>query len=134
MRTIVTWLWQGKSGWGRKYKPEHADLLQHQLSQHMSTPFELVCITDFPADQFGERIRVMPIPREVHRIDHLTNPSGERFPTCYRRLWLFSGSAYSKVAKRFMCVDVDVAVVDDWEPLFQYKGDFVGWNPIHKWG
>jgi hypothetical protein len=70
--------------------------------------------------------------------DKLVNPHQHRydvrrswgakkyFPSCYRRLWLFSEEAKA-FGERVLALDVDVVVTGRLEPLIERNETFVGW-------
>jgi len=100
--------------------------------RHLAIPFRFYCITDEPGD-YGIGVEVIPTPPDALKLADLRTPEGARFPSCYRRLWMFSDAA-RVLGERVLLVDIDVLVVRDVEPLFAPTDDFVGWRPTATWG
>src|SRR5690606_8165035 len=90
-----------------------------------------VCITDDARSING--VDVMPTPPAAREQAKLRTPEGARFPSCYRRLWVFSDEARA-IADRVLLVDIDVLLLRDVSPLVAPTEDFVGWRPMARWG
>lgn len=129
MNTVVTWLW---SDGNRAYRPEHVNVLFRMFRRHSRQPLRFVCITD-DTGQFDDGIEVMPTPESARWLCALRTPEAPNFPSCYRRLWMFSDEA-KRLGDRVLLVDVDLLVVNDVAPLFARDEDFVGWRPAAQWG
>lgn len=127
MRSVVCWLWEG-----RGYKPEHVNVAHRMFRRHLSGDFRFICITDVPGE-YDEGIEVMPIPEQAQKLAALQTPEGGHFPSCYRRLWMFSPEAKC-LGDRVLLVDIDLVVVGDVNHLFDFDDDFVGWQPTGAWG
>lgn len=123
--TFVCWKW------GAEFAAKHVNVLRAMLARHYHGPHELVCITD-DVEGLDPRIRTHPCP--VH-FEGLQNPDGERFPSCYRRLWNFSAEAAEVLGPRFLAIDVDVIVTGDITDLMDRQtASFVGWTDVRfKW-
>lgn len=115
----------------------------------MPIPHRFVCITD-DADGLDSRIEALPMPAqtfdELVNISALQSPHHHKydavrgwrrrrvpafqttryFPSCYRRLWLFSKEAKS-LGTRILALDVDVIVTGSLVPLVEREESFVGW-------
>lgn len=126
--TIVTWVWDG----GRDYAPEHARVLAASLARHMSVPYRLVVIADDPRGNWGA-CEVIETPPAARALGKLESPEGKRFPSSYRRLWMFSREA-AELGPRLLLTDLDIVVTGDWAPLLEHPADFVGWRPGQVWG
>lgn len=127
---FVTWKWKSPTG-NRGFESQHVNVLLSMLTRHYHEPFELVCITD-DTQGLDSRIETLPLP--VTGFEHLPNPSGEKypqmrkdFPSCYRRLWVFSDEA-KVLGKRIICIDIDVIVTGDITHLARKDASFVGWS------
>lgn len=129
MRSIVCWLW---SDGGRGYRPEHVNVVHRMFRRHLAGDFRFICITD-ETEGFEDGVEVMPTPPEAAALAHLRTPEGGVFPSCYRRLWMFSEAARC-LGDRVLLVDIDLLVVGNAEPLFAPTADFVGWKPTASWG
>lgn len=128
MVSIVTWLWQGS----RAYLPEHVNTLAGMFRRTLSIPHNFICISDTP-DGFSPCVQVMPMPESAGWLTGFLTPEGEHFPSCYRRLWMFSEDA-KVLGDRVLLVDIDMIVMRDTSHLFDAKADFVGWQPRTQWG
>jgi hypothetical protein len=125
---VVTYCWN--EGF-RDYRPEHADALARMVRRHLKRPHRFVCISDETG--FGPDVEVMPTPEDSLRAIAMRSPEGPRFPSSYRRLWLFSEEA-RQIADRILMLDIDCIVCGDLEPLLAIDADFVGWRPGSVWG
>jgi hypothetical protein len=103
------------------------------VRRHLPEPHRFVCITDAPADQFGPGVEVMSTPPEAEALGKLSTPEKAHFPSCYRRLWMFSDAA-KVLGERVLLIDIDLVVTGDLRPLFAPPGDFIGWRPYRDWG
>lgn len=128
MISVVCWIWRGE----RVYLPAHVNTLRRMLERHLHVPHRLVCITDDAGD-FDPEIVVMPTPAEAMRLAHMKSPEGERFPSCYRRLWMFSDEARC-LGDRVLLTDVDAVITGDITHLVERTEPFVGWKPRMAWG
>lgn len=126
--TIVTWLWKGN----RPYAPHHVAVLAAMFRRNLSTPHRFVCITDMDGD-FGDGVEVMAMPEAARALSEYRTPEAPNFPSCYRRLWMFSDEA-RVLGDRVMLIDVDVVLTSSIDHLFEYTAPFVGWSPRMKWG
>lgn len=128
-KSIVCWQWGGA---GRDFRPEHVNVLQRMFARHLPEPHRFICIAD-DTEGFDSAVEVIPTPPEAKALAHLRTPEGGRFPSCYRRLWMFSDEARC-LGERVMLVDIDLLLTDDVSPLFAQTDDFVGWKPRASWG
>lgn len=128
MISIVTWLWSGN----RAYKPEHVNTLARMVARHLPEPHRFICVAD-NAEGFSAGVEVFPTPPEARELGRLCTPEGARFPSCYRRLWMFSEAAKA-LGERVLLIDIDLVVVSDLRPLFERTEPFVGWRPYRDWG
>jgi hypothetical protein len=126
---VVCWLW---SDGNRVYRPEHVRVLASMCKRHMGKPHRFICITDDPGD-YGPDVEIVPTPEPAFALAHLRTLEGARFPSCYRRLWLFSREAQA-LASRVLLLDVDTLVMGDCTPLIDRPEPFVGWRPLASWG
>lgn len=128
MITVVTWIWRGE----RIYLPAHVNVLRRMLERHLHVPHRLVCITD-ETEGFDPGITVMPTPAAAMRLADVKSPEGARFPSCYRRLWMFSDEA-RVLGERVLLTDVDAVITGDITHLAARTETFVGWLPRMTWG
>jgi len=99
--------------------------------RHLSLPHRFVCITDMTAG--FKQVEVMPMPDAAKKLGDLRTPEGGRFPSCYRRLWMFSEEAKC-LGERVFMVDVDLVLTGNIDHLFALEDKFVGWRPKASWG
>lgn len=129
--SIVCWLWQDSQH--RVFLPEHVNVLHSMLTRHMSIPFRLICVTDYGHEDFIPEVELLYTPEDAKALSRLRSPEGDRFPSCYRRLWAFSKDA-TILGERCLFTDIDIVVMKDLAPLFKHTSDFVGWRPYRDWG
>lgn len=127
-KTVLTWLWAGN----RDYLPEHVNVLAAMFRRHLSEPHRFICITDMRG-QYDPGVEVMPMPPAAKVLGKFSTPEGGRFPSCYRRLWMFSDEAMC-LGKRVLMVDVDIVLTGNIDHLFEPRARFVGWQPKASWG
>lgn len=128
--SIVTWLWQ--EGF-RDYAPAHVNALARMIRARLSLPHRFICVADDPSG-FDAGVEYFPTPAAAREVGHLRNPEGPRFPSCYRRLWMWSAEARA-LGDVLMLLDIDLVATDELAPLFDDpQHDFVGWRPRMKWG
>jgi hypothetical protein len=105
------------------------------IARHYPEPHKLICLTD-NTKGLDPRIEAMPMP--VTGFEGLPNPATARFkvkyfPSCYRRLWVFSEAAKT-LGDRLFCLDIDVVITASLLPLVQRPESFVGWSdPKFGW-
>lgn len=118
--TVVTFKWRPETG-PPKFASEHVNVLARMVRRNYHHPHRFVCITDDPAG--------LEHPVEAVELwgDHaqLRNPHGPAYPSCYRRLKLFSPEMAELLGERFVCLDLDVVVTGDLTPLWHRPEDFV---------
>jgi hypothetical protein len=128
--SVVCWLWNDGS---REYRPEHVNVLQRMVARHLTQEHRFICITDEPREKFSEAVEVIKTPAAAARAGRHQSPEGQRFPSCYRRLWTFSDEA-RVLGDRVLMIDVDLVVVRGLDSVLEYAHDFVGWRPFRDWG
>lgn len=129
MISIVTWIWD--DGF-RTYLPEHVNTLQKMFARHLKQPHRFICIAD-KTEGFSSDVEVIQTPVEAAKVGALRSPEGARFPSCYRRLWMFSDEAKA-LGDQVLLIDVDLVVANDVWPIVNRQEDFVGWRPYRDWG
>jgi hypothetical protein len=102
-----------------KYTARHVNILRNMLERHVHVKHRLICVTDDPSG-VDERVKIVPL------WDRCRELGG-----CYNRLWVFSKGAQRLFGKRFVCIDLDVVLVNDCTDLFTRKDDFIinAYNP-----
>jgi hypothetical protein len=119
---IVTWKWDAglHPKKGIRYTAEHVNALYWMLSRHLHIPFQLVCITD-DSGGINEEIECLPLWKEWAEL-----------PGCFRRLKIFSKEMADIIGPRFVCIDLDVVIVDDVTDIFTRTEDFIIWGEYHR--
>lgn len=131
--SVVTWLWKDGSPRSACFAPHHVNVMRKMIARHMSIPHRFICIADSKAG-FDKEVEVLETPAEAKRVGQYRTPEDwARFPSCYRRLWMFSKEAEC-LGPRVLLLDIDLVVLDDLAPLFLRTEDFVGWRPYRDWG
>jgi hypothetical protein len=112
--TFVCWKWRSAAGYRSTFSAQTVNVLAGMLKRHYHGPHELVCVTDDPKD-IDPAIRIVPLWS-----DHgeLPSPHGRGYPSCYRRLRMFSAEAEQWFGPRFVSMDLDVVITGDITPLF----------------
>lgn len=118
----------------RFFKPEHVVRLAQLFKKHLKVEHRFVCFTDEPLlnddDVTWVETPVAALAAGKHR-----SPEGNRFPSCYRRLWIFSEDAAEFFSGgQVLTVDIDLVPVADCTPIVDRTEDFVGWRPFRDWG
>jgi hypothetical protein len=128
LKSVVCFLWGGN----RDFRPAHVNVLARMVARHLPEPHRFICITD-ETEGFDPGVEVMPTPPAASVLGNLRTPEKAHFPSCYRRLWLFSAEAKC-LGERVLLLDIDLVVTGDLRPLFEHPGEFVGWRPFRDWG
>lgn len=129
MISVVAWLWRDG---GRDFRADHVNSLARAFKSKCTIAHRFICIADSP-EGLAAPVEYVETPAAARRLAALRTPEGERFPSCFRRLWMFSPDARA-LGARVLLVDIDLVVTADPAPLFDYDHDFVGWRPRMKWG
>ena len=130
MISVVCFKWKPRPGYRSVYGPEQVHTLRNMVARNYPSPHRFICITDDP-DGLDADVEVVPLWDDFADIE---NPSFKNGPSCYRRLKMFSPDIGRLVGDRFVCVDLDVVIVNDVRPLWDRKEDFVGFrNPNPTW-
>lgn len=116
----------------RAYLPEYVNVLARSVRRHLPIDHRFYCITD-ETEGFGKDVTLVPLPREARALAEMPSPMGRKFPSSFRRLWLFSQEA-AALGERIFLLDIDCVITGDLSPLFDPKDDFVGWRPNFIWG
>lgn len=129
MISVVTWLWCDGS---RDYRAEHVNVLARMIHRRLSVAHQFICVADSGAG-FAPGVEWFQTPPEAKRIGELRTPEGTRFPSCYRRLWMFSQEA-REIGERVLLLDIDLVATGELAPLVEREADFIGWRPRAQWG
>lgn len=129
MISIVTWLWQ--EGF-RDYCHAHVNSLAENFADKLKVPHRFVCVAE-SGEGFSQRVEWFPMPSAAAALAAMRTPEGQRFPSCYRRLWMFSEEARA-LGERVLLVDLDLVLTRSPAHLLDYREDFIGWRPRMFWG
>jgi len=122
---FVCWKWKHPT-YRTPYTAEHVNTLLSMLDRHYKAEHRLICITD---DPLGVECTTYPLWDDCNNVG---NPSGPHFPSCYRRLKLFSVEQLKALGiekgERLVSMDLDIVITSNVTPLFKRKEPFVGWR------
>lgn len=125
MNEFVTFKWKPHSAYRSKFEPATVNTLNSMIKRHGGPKARLTCITD-DGDGIDGDVRVIPLWDDL---SHLPSPHGVRYPSCYRRLKLFSAEARDILGcDKFAVMDLDVVITRDITPLFNCQEDFRIWG------
>lgn len=117
----------------RAFKPQHVNRLAQIFKKRLPLPHRFVCIAD-EKEGFSDDVHVIIAPPEAVEAGRQRSPEGNRFPSCYRRLWGFSKDAAKMLSERALVIDIDLIPVRDVAPIVNRPEPFVGWRPFRDWG
>lgn len=120
MMTFVVWRWRPNAGYRSTFAPATIATMHSMLSRHYHAPFDLLCITDEP-DQVPAGVRRLKLWDDFST---LPSPHGRGYPSCYRRLKMFSKEARDFIGPRFVSLDLDIVITDDVTELFDQQTEF----------
>lgn len=126
MLTVVAWCWKPPANYRSQFNASHVNKLKEMVARHYAKPHRFVCVTDMPNGMNCETIPLWP--------DHsrLLHPYGQRNPSCYRRLRIFSKEAREIFGERVVSIDLDCVITDDLSPLWDCPEDFKIWGETNK--
>lgn len=84
-----------------KYTPNHVHTFYAMCDKNVKIPFEKICITDDPAG-IDSSITTIPL------WDYCRNLGG-----CWNRLYVWSKDMKNLIGERFICMDLDIIIMDD---------------------
>ena len=122
---FLTWLWKSPN---RDFAAQHVNVLRSMLKRHYGR-HTLICMTDCPAG-LNKGVEALPLPETGY--EDIPNPQNlvyprKNFPSCYRRLWLFSEEARS-LGDVIVNIDVDLIILQSINDLFERDATFTGWS------
>ncbi len=121
MLTFVTWRWTPPQGYRSTYGPATVNTLRRMVARWYPDPHRFLCVTD---DTQGIDADVEIVP-PWNDFASVPNPSGNRNPSCYRRLRAFAPDIASTFGERFVSMDLDLVITGDLRPLLHRPEDFV---------
>lgn len=127
MLKVICWKWQ-QFGYRSQFDGEHVNVLRNMVRRNYPHPHEFICITDNRSN-IDKTIKVIDIWDDY---SCLRSPHGEQYPSCYRRLKMFSHE-FGKIigGKRFVSIDLDTVIVGDMSPVWNREEDFIIWGDTH---
>ena len=120
--TFVCFKWRGPDP-QRSYTHVHVNALYRMLAANYRKPFRFVCITD-DASGLVEQVETLPLPE----MQDIPAPQGKLYPSCYRRLWLFSAEAAKVLPGKVVCLDIDLVICGDVTEFFNRTEQCVFWS------
>lgn len=121
MINIMCWLWQQPKT-RTQYTAEHVNAWARMVSDNLTIPHRLSCVTDMPE---GIEIDTIPLPDDFADVDNDRWPASRGLPQCYRRLSMFAPDAAERFGERFVSMDLDCVVAGNMDSLFDRDDDFV---------
>jgi hypothetical protein len=118
---VVTWRWKPKPDYRSKFPPETVNTLFRMIDRSLSIPYRKICVTDDPTG-VDPSVEIIPLWNDFA---DLPSPHGERNPSCYRRLRMFSPEAAKWFGPRFVSLDLDCVVTGPLDPLWLRPEEFM---------
>jgi len=125
---FVTFKWKPATRYRSTFTAEHVNTMLSGLGRQYHKPFRLTCITD-DATGISSEVRIIPLWNDWA---HIPSPHGPSYPSCYRRLKLFSPDAADFIGPYFACLDLDMVFTGDITPLFEPDADFKIWGDTNR--
>jgi len=138
--TYILWKWNDDS-YSVKYTAEHVNIMASMIARNTKAPHRIICITDDPA---GILCETFPLwndlkdlkDRSWEKWDEISLAKDRSFPSCYRRLKIFSTDTTRALdipdGEKVVSMDLDMVITDTLDPLFEVDTDFIGWHPDQK--
>jgi hypothetical protein len=125
---FVTFKWKAPTRYRSTFGPEHVNTMLSGIGRQYRKPFRLTCITD-DSRGISSEVRIIPLWDDWA---HLPSPHGTGYPSCYRRIKLFSADAVNLIGPYFACLDLDMIFTGDITPLFEPDADFKIWGDTNR--
>ena len=122
--SVVCWKWKPPKFYEREFTADAVNTLYSMVERNYSRPFRFHCFTDDAAG-IDSDVEVHPIPDDFGDVE---SPLGVHYPSCYRRLIAFHRDFADIVGPRFVSLDLDCAIVDRCESLWDRPEDMVFWE------
>lgn len=124
MLDVLTFKWRSQPGYRSTFGPETVNVLKRMTARNYRSEHRFTCVTDDPSG-IDDDVRIIPLWDDFA---NLQSPHGERNPSCYRRLKLFSLEAATLIGPRFVSLDLDCVITGDMAPVWDRPEDFVIWG------
>lgn len=131
MISVVTWLWAATTP-HRRFCTDYVNTECRMFARNLGVPHRFLCIADEPHG-LDTRVEFIETPAAAREVGELRTPEGSRFPSCYRRLWMFSREA-RMLGDLVLLVDIDLILMRPIPDLLEPVANFVGWRPAIGWG
>lgn len=112
-------------GYRSTFGPAAVDTLRRMVRRHYQRPHRFVLFTD---DARGLEETDIEVYELWDLLASVPNPSGDRNPSCYRRLRLFARDVPEWLGARIVWLDLDAVIVGDMRPVWDRAEDFVIWG------
>jgi len=122
--TVITFKWRPGHGLPAKFHSRHVNVLAAMVRRHYPHPHRFVCVTDDPLG-LDPSVKAVPLWSDHGK---MVNPHGPAYPSCYRRLKLFSRDIGELLGERLVSLDLDCVITRDLSPLWNRPEDFVIWG------
>lgn len=122
--SFVTFKWKPAPGYRSTFTAEHVNTWAAMVRRHYQKPLRLICVTD-DANGIDPSIETLPLWNDFA---DLPSPHGGRFPSCYRRLKIFSKEAKDLLGETIVLSDLDCVITDNIVPLVDRDEDFIAWG------
>jgi hypothetical protein len=119
--SVVCFKWN-KPGYRKTFTALQPNTLYSMVRRWYPHQFRFICITDDPRGIRPE-IECAPLWDDFRGLKNPTWPT--LAPNCYPRLRTFSKEFERIAGNRFVCIDLDVVITGDLQPLWDRSEDFV---------
>lgn len=123
MLSVITFKWKAP-GYRVEFTAEHVNTLRRMVKRHYPAPHRFFCVTDDP-EGLDPHVGYVPLWNDF---GDLLSPHGEDYPSCYRRLKMFSPGIADIFGERFVTLDLDCVITGDMRPLWDRSEDIVLWG------
>ena len=94
--------------------------LQKMVKNHLTVPYEFVCVTDMPGEFTGKQIKVVPLDRTIWV------PG-----TMYMKLMFWRRDIGSIIGERMLYLDLDCVITGSLDQIVNRSEDIVLWRNQH---
>lgn len=98
------------------------------VRRNYQEPHRFICVTDAP-EGIDSRVEIVPLWNDFASVP---SPLGKGYPSCYRRLKMFSKEIAAIFGERFVSLDLDCVITSDVAPLWDRADDFVIWGDTNR--
>lgn len=123
MLGVITFKWKTE-GFKHEFTARHVNVLARMVQRNYDAPHKFYCVTDDP-EGLDDDIEYVPLWGDF---SDMASPYGPSYPSCYRRLKLFSAEAKKLFGERFVSLDLDCVIVGDMKPVWDRPEDIILWG------